>query len=58
MECVGLERPPSNKSNGIVTIALYSHNNMYLFQTKPFDMDIRIPYSQGLVKEYSDKVDS
>ena len=27
MECVGLERPPSNKSNGIVTIALYSHNN-------------------------------
>ena len=24
MECVGLERPPSNKSNGIVTIALYS----------------------------------
>ena len=27
IECVGLERPPSNKSNGIVTIALYSHNN-------------------------------
>ena len=39
--CIGLERPPSNKSNGIVTIALYSHNNLYLFQTKPFDMDIR-----------------
>ena len=49
MECVGLERPPSNKSNGIVTIALYSHNNcmLYLFQTKPFDMEFRYTLVKG-----------
>ena len=34
MECVGLERPPPKQ--GIVTIAIYSHNSkMVFFQTKP-----------------------